>query len=401
MSGRNTGTVTSVPAKRLGERDVMDYADLAWHGLFYVTLVLGGVFAALNDPGPSRWLAIAGLVTATIAVHAALVLPARRPGVDPPLWRGVLALAAICTGVLILLGTGQGAFVFALYGLFPQAFVLLGRWGVVGATAVTALLIVRAKGFAVGREDMYALGGTVVVAVAIGTFVHLIARQSQRRKEALEELAKARAQLDEAARREGMLAERQRVAGEVHDTVAQLMVGVVTQLEAARRALETDGERARAHLDRAVDAARDGLTEIRGAVHAMRPDRPAAGIASRVRELTGRWSQDTGTPAEVRVHGDPVALDPAKEHALLRAVGEALANVARHAGAGAVRLTLGGTPNGVTVRIADDGSGFDPNAASDGFGLAAMRARVAVLGGTVSVDSAPGSGTTVIVQVPR
>jgi signal transduction histidine kinase len=264
------------------------------------------------------------------------------------------------------------------------------------------MLVVRAKGFDVGREDMFALAGTIVIAAAVGGFVHLIAQQSQRRRQALDELAAARVQLDEAARREGMLAERQRVAGEVHDTVAQLMVGVVTQLEAARSALDTDGPRARAHLERAVAAARDGLTEMRGAVLALRPDRPAGGLAQGVREAAARWSADTGTLAEVQLLGEPGHLAPEVEYALLLAVREALANVTRHAEALAVRLTLGATPEGVTVRIADDGRGFDPDDPdrTDGFGLAAMRVRLAQVGGTVSVRSAPGSGTTVIVQVP-
>jgi signal transduction histidine kinase len=403
MSPDDTKGVTSTPAvrKRLAERDIWEHADLAWHGLFYGTLVLGGVLAVVHDPTPNYWLPAAGLVALVIAAHAALVLTIRKPGAELPIWRGLLALATATACVLTLLGMGYGEFGVAFYGLFPQAFILLGlRWGVVGAATIAVLLVLHAKGFEVGREDMSALVGSIVIAAAVGGFVYLVSQQSQRRREALEELAAARAQLDEAARREGMLAERQRVAGEVHDTVAQLMVGVVTQLEAARRALDNDGERARTHLDRAVAAARDGLTEIRGAVQALRPDREPAGLVGAIRELAARWSADTGTPAEVQVLSEPRPLPSEIQHAVLLAVREALANVARHAGARAVRLTVGASPERVTVRIADDGKGFDPRAGSDGFGLAAMRARMQRLGGTVTINTAPGAGTTVIVQVP-
>ncbi|WP_203711226.1 sensor histidine kinase [Asanoa siamensis] len=387
------------------ERDVWDHADLAWHGLFYLMLV----GAAVLGTTPDRWPVVWGLTLATVAWHAAIVLPAHRPGVDLPLRRGLLALAGSCAGVLVLFGLGE-ALTLGIYGLIPQAFVLAGRWGMVAAAVVVVLIGLRVRDLTGAGFSVVELLGTVVVSLAVGAFVHLIARQGLRRREALRALAAARAELAASARREGVLAERQRLAGEVHDTVAQLMVGVVTQLEAAQRSLDTDGARARGHLTRAVAAARDGLGEMRAAVQAIRPDTLDDGLVAATRVAAHRWSHDTGLPVEVRVLGDPGDVGADTAHALLRGVQEALANVARHAGANAVRLTISAADDRVTVRVADDGRGFDPSDPSDpfdparrdgGFGLAAMRDRLAATGGTVSIDSAPGSGTTVILRVAR
>lgn len=376
------------------ERDLLDQADLAWHGLFYLLLLFPAVLATMGDTPP---LPMWGLVVATTVWHAALTLPAHVPGKDLPLLRGLLALAGSCAGVLLLFGSSD-AFTLSVYGLVPQAFVLLARWGMVAAAAVVVVIGLWYREFDLdGPLSAFELLGSIILTIALGSFVHLIARQGLRRREALQALAAAREELDEAARREGVLAERQRLAGEMHDTVAQLMVGVVTQLEAAQRALTTDSTRAQSHLARAVTAARDGLGELRAAVQAVRPD--TQGLVSATRLAARRWSTDTGLPVELRVLGDPPVLDADTEHALVRGVQEALANVARHAQATAVKLTIGSIEDRVTIRIADDGQGYDTTQAATGYGLTAMRDRLTARGGTVSVDSAPGSGTTVIMQV--
>lgn len=383
------------------ERDVWDQADLAWHGLFYLMLLYPAVLMTIAGTATDRWPLMWGLVAATMVWHASLTLPGHRPGIEVPLWRGLLALTGSCAGVLVLFGIGE-AFTVSLYGLIPQAFVLLGRWGLVAGAAVAAVVGLAYRGYDLdGPSGGFELAGSVILSFAVGGFVHLIARQGLRRREALQALAEARVELDEAARREGVLAERQRLAGEMHDTVAQLMVGVVTQLEATQRALATDGERAQSHLARAVAAARDGLGEIRAAVQAIRPDALGGGLVSATRLAVRRWSSDTGLPVEMRVIGEPDELGADAEHALLRGVQEALANVARHARANAVRLTVGSSDGRVTVRVADDGLGFDTARSAGGYGLATMRDRLAATGGTVSIDSAPGSGTTVIMQVQR
>ncbi|MCS6843951.1 MAG: sensor histidine kinase [Caldilineales bacterium] len=125
-----------------------------------------------------------------------------------------------------------------------------------------------------------------------------------------------------------------------------------------------------------------------------------ASLPEALRRVAARWAQETGIPAVVAVTGEPVPLHPEAEVTLLRAVQEALANVCKHAQARRVSVTLSYMEDQVTLDVQDDGVGFDPSAATEGFGLAAMRQRVEQLGGSVAVESAPGHGTTVAVMLP-
>ncbi len=132
--------------------------------------------------------------------------------------------------------------------------------------------------------------------------------------------------------------------------------------------------------------------------------RPAAlegkGLAAALREYVARWSEGSEIPADFHVRGEREApLDV--EQALFRVAQEAVANVARHSGAGHAEVDLSYTTDAVTLRISDDGRGFDPSRGSGGgFGLQSMRERLVKLGGRITVDSAPGKGTRVTAVCP-
>lgn len=211
-------------------------------------------------------------------------------------------------------------------------------------------------------------------------------------------------QLVEQARRAGILDERRRLAGEIHDTLAQGLTGIVTQVQAAQRVWHDPG-RARPHVDRALDLARDSLGEARRSVQALHP---AELVGSRLPEaltdLTERWSADHEVPARCEVTGEPVVLPPATEIALFRTAQESLTNVARHAGASRVGVTLSYLDDTVLLDVRDDGVGFHAPAVaeqprSDGFGLAGMRRRLASVGGSLAVETAPGEGTAISASV--
>jgi len=240
------------------------------------------------------------------------------------------------------------------------------------------------------------------------------AEQAERRKRMIAELAEANAKLEAAmaenaglhaqlltqAREAGVLDERQRMAGEIHDTLAQGLTGIVTQLEAA---LADDWRR---HVEAATRLARESLSEARRSVHALRPEALEDGpLAEALADVVSRWSADSGVPASVATTGRPRPLPPEIEVALLRTAQEALANVARHAGATRVGLTLSYMDDVVTLDVRDDGTGFDPGAvavdrADGGFGLTAMRERLRRIAGTLAVESSPGDGTAVCACVP-
>lgn len=209
----------------------------------------------------------------------------------------------------------------------------------------------------------------------------------------------------------GVLAERQRLAHEIHDTLAQGFTSIVTQLEAAEQALGQDASVTAVHLGRAKRTARDSLHEARRTVEALRPaPLEQAGLPAALRHLAMRWRdvQTTPTRIAVAVDGDPARTAQAVDDALLRVVQEALANVSRHAGASHVDLTLSYVDDLVLLDVQDDGVGFDIAATTTdsdvshgGYGLTSMRERVALVGGALVIESAPGDGTTVAARIPR
>ena len=212
-----------------------------------------------------------------------------------------------------------------------------------------------------------------------------------------------------AGQQAGVLRERQRIAHEIHDTLAQGFTSIVMNLEAAEGILPPDLGRARNHLDQARFTAREGLTEARRLVWALRPELlEGASLPEALGRLTERWSKESGVAADVTVTGTPRPLSPEIETTLFRTAQEALANVRKHARANRVALTLSYMGDTVALDARDDGVGFDPSRratkvrdqTSGGFGLKGMRERIEQAGGSLSIESAPGEGSTLAVELP-
>jgi len=350
-----------------------------------------------------------------------------------PQWRRRRGLmTCYFTGLMVLFAVLQyrtpvfGFFAFAGYVHAP--LVLPGRWallgiGVTGVISATALY----GGVPPTRWSevpSYALLLVVIVTLAI-TFSflgHITTVQSQQRKltvsrlaetnerlqETMRENAGLHAQLLTQAREAGMLDERQRMAREIHDTLAQGLAGVITQVQAAQQAHARPDDWQR-HLDLAATLARESLAEARRSVHALRPEQlETARLPEALTEVARQWSSRHGVDAEVLLTGTARPLHPEVEVTLLRAGQEALANVAKHAGASRVALTLSYMEDVTTLDVVDDGVGFDPVTAGTpaatsgggGFGLLSMRQRVEQLDGALAVESEPGGGTAVSASVP-
>ena len=211
-------------------------------------------------------------------------------------------------------------------------------------------------------------------------------------------------QLLAQAREAGVLDERRRMAREIHDTLAQGLTGIVTQLQAAEQAAaHTSGEQPgwERHVAAATQLARESLTEARRSVDALRPA-PLDGcrLSDALGDVAARWSALNGIPVQVTTTGTARPIDPEAEFALLRAAQEALANVARHAHATRVGVTISYMENEVALDVRDDGAGFDPALPDRGFGLVAMRQRIAALSGTLQIEAEPGGGTAISACVP-
>ncbi|WP_328420848.1 sensor histidine kinase [Micromonospora sp. NBC_00389] len=331
---------------------------------------------------------------------------------------GLLALSAM----LVLISPWYGFFSWAG---FLHAVLLPGNWRFAGVAA-SAVLAATAQGGGLPSSLSHWLLWGVLVLFNLGAaggmiwFATIADRQHANRKRLVDELAEANRRLAETmrendglhaqlltqAREAGVTDERQRMAREIHDTLAQGLTGIITQLEAAGVARDRHADWQR-HVDTAVALARESLTEARRSVRAVRPEAlEAARLPEALAELTRRWSTINEVRAEVNVTGDAHPLHPEVEVTLLRTAQEALANVARHAKASRVGLTLSYMGDVVTLDIRDDGTGFpvtDPPALhrpDGGYGLIAMRQRVAGVGGELAVESEPGCGTAVSASVP-
>jgi signal transduction histidine kinase len=214
--------------------------------------------------------------------------------------------------------------------------------------------------------------------------------------------------LVEQGRQTGVLAERQRLAHEIHDTLAQGFTSIVMHLEAAEQAMPANPQTALEYIDWARGTARESLAEARRVVWALRPEiLEGVSLPEAIERLATRWSEENGVNTSTDITGTYRSLHTNAEVTLLRATQEALANVRKHAHAKTVAITLSYMDDVVALDVRDDGSGFDPDQVSQdngnaagGFGLAAMRERVEQQGGRMIVESAPGEGTTLVVDLP-
>ena len=372
----------------------------------------------------------------TLAVMAALAVWTGWMVTLHPAWRAhprkmAVYLSGLIAGSAVLIGVAPwfGLLTPALYVYsfrliaWPRRLLAIGATGVLAGTAqahdvdrttviglVVYLIVVAANvlpmcGYAWldQRNDEQAAAREQHLAEI---------REAHRRLEATTaENAELQEQLLAQARDAGVHGERQRMAREIHDTLAQGLTGIVAQLQAAEQA-EDDAAAWRRHVAAAIGLARESLTEARRSVHELRPEPLAtARLGEALAEVAGRWERLHGVPVAVATTGTVRALTTQTEVALLRTAQEALANVAKHAGATRVGVTLSYLGDQVALDVRDDGRGFDPAAAAPrgapdgappdgGFGLVAMRQRIEALAGTLQIESEPGYGTGLSACVP-
>ncbi|GAA3892707.1 sensor histidine kinase [Saccharothrix violaceirubra] len=319
--------------------------------------------------------------------------------------RGWLALVGACWLGLLVLSAD------AVWVAFPLYFLQLHRLSrPVGATAVAATAFAAIAAFAAHSGSFgiaMAIGPVLgaVVAVAVVWGYQALHRENERRRALIGELTAIRADLATAQHTAGVLAERERLAHEIHDTLAQGLSSIQLLLRAAQRALPANPDDAAGHVEHARRTAADNLAEARRFVAALTP--PALD-GTTLADALERLCVGTGTRHRIatRLHvtGEPTPLPTTHEVALLRIAQSALSNTVRHAQATTADVTLGYGGDHVTLDVADDGTGFDhlpaPDPRHGGFGLPSMHARATALGGTLVIDSAPGHGTTLSARLP-
>ncbi|RLP75625.1 sensor histidine kinase [Mycetocola tolaasinivorans] len=316
------------------------------------------------------------------------------------MWLSVLTLLWIG---MILVSQDAAYLSFPLFFLF---LALLERTAALLCVALTSAVSIVAIGLHGGFSAPGIIGPLIgaVIAVAIGLGYRELQREAARREALIEELISTRVRLAETEREAGKLAERERLARDIHDTVAQGLASIGLLLHAAERAAETDPATAVTHVRRARDAAALALTETRGLIDELAP--PAitgASLAEALTRLAENTAQQAGIVVEFHTDGEPEPLSTVVKTGLLRIGQSALANVVQHAGATRADISLSYLPGETILDIVDNGCGFDPadlgeRTVGGSFGIVAMRARIAELGGTLVVESTPGDGTTVTVR---
>ena len=368
----------------------------AWWDVFYlVTGIAMVVFAVLYTDGAFD-------KAASVALLAAMALWYWFLGRRVILWRldrdryttayvvGLIVLYAAYTLV-------QESSTLVLMALSPMVFWLGDK--LLSLIAVVAFALSTVVGSAIAGHD---LTPAVVISLAIamaslvfGAWVDQIITQSRERAELIAELEASREEVARLSMEAGVAAERQRLAADIHDTLAQGFGSIAMLVQAVRVSAERDPSAVDGQLDLIERTARDNLAEARAMVAASQPlALQSATITEAIRRMGGEYG------ATVRLDGEPRPLPPPVAVVLLRACQEALTNTAKHAAARSVHIGLSFADDAVRLSVADDGTGFDPAECPGGFGLTGMRGRCGEVGGSLSVASSPGAGTTVVLEVP-
>ncbi|MGL5862395.1 MAG: sensor histidine kinase, partial [Phycicoccus sp.] len=362
-------------------------------------LLVAALVASIAAPSLGDGAAELGVTLAVAAVTSGWMAVVPRGGAVH--WVGRTALAFVLCWLNPFFG------IFAFVGFLDAAESLPRRWAHLGLGVVAVTQAGSQSGGLPPDDATQGLAFAVLAFVNLGlvTVFSRIGRLTEERnadlerlnaelREALAENVALHEQLLASAKGAGVQEERQRLAREIHDTLAQSLAGIVTQLEAS-----VSGDR----HDRALRLAREALTEARRSVLGLNPgDLDTATLPDALGAVVQAWTAAHGVRCDLVVSGDPVPVHIEVEAAVLRVTQESLGNVARHSAAGRVGVTLVYGDSELVLDVRDDGVGFDSRAepARECFGLRGMRERAERLAGSVVVESRPGDGTAVSLRVP-
>ncbi|MET4637854.1 sensor histidine kinase [Mycetocola sp. 2940] len=378
-----------------------------WDIAVTATLLIVGTTVAIADDGPDRWAAWIALALIGV-LYAAFGRRLIGAGDREPPPTSMAPSIALQVGLILILAVGaafQPNIVTAQVIVYPLLWVVsLTRKQAVLANIGASVTIT--VGFIIGIDEGAAgilqglfIGGlSLGFSLALGLWITNIAEYGEERQRLLDDLQAAQGELAALSRDAGATAERERIAREIHDTIAQSLTSVVMLAQRARLEQPT----ADSTLEMIESTAREALSEARSlvAANAGLPQRDAS-LADTLARLGERFTRETGVT--VTTEASPTELPRDVEVVLLRCVQEGLANVRKHANARAASVTITQSDTSVRLRVADNGrglGGFQPGD-EHGFGLSGMRDRVGLVGGSLTVaDATSGSGTELTVDIP-
>jgi signal transduction histidine kinase len=323
-------------------------------------------------------------------------------GQDHPVWKEILH-----TGLHAVLEDIDQPVVLMRVGLGPDA-----TWHDVLDDADLAPALLRFKSHLREMGVHTILFVPMLIAGRVSGFIGI--RFSLRRGFRQEEIELTRAlahqatlaiqltRLSAQSRQSAVMAERNRMARDIHDTLAQGFTGVIVQLEAAGEAMsQSRTARVSDHLNQAGELARESLREARRSVQALRPQAlEGKQVSEALKDLIEKMTRGTTVHAEFTLQGNQQKLPPEWEANLLRIGQEVLTNVLRHARASTFNVLLVFDSREIRLNLRDDGCGFDPKRRHEGFGLQGMRERAEGMGGHLSIESANGKGTMISIVLP-
>ena len=338
---------------------------------------------------PTAWQMNVGLAAVAVFVAFWFAVGARVP--DGSRGASAVVVVTIAFSGAVTLAFPAAAFVQAI--AFPLIWTRLGstRRAIIGSFVLAGTVGV-AMFYSAGADLEGLISAaisevlSIIFAIAFGLWITRIENRSTERQNLIDELRATQHQVAMLSQDAGVTSERERLAREIHDTIAQDLTGLVLLAQRASRELSAGDTVATAEqLAVLEEGARSALADTRALVASTAPaDLDTGGIAAALERLGQRYERETDLTVTIRVDAAP-ALTRDLEVVLLRCAQEGLANVRKHAGATQASLTLTGS----TLELTDNGHGFDPASTSSGFGLRGMRDRLALVGGSLEIHSSP------------
>lgn len=374
---------------------------IAGHVLFTVLLIIGAIRSLSSSESPL----VAAIAVAVVALW--YFVGAARVRDEDLTWQRIW-LAVLIVGWLVLVVISAEfiwlAFLFAMlvWHLFPLP------WSAALEILVAVIAVVGFswhQGSVVAGAVFGPVIGIATAAVMTEVYQRLRA-QSAEHKRLLDELIRTQRELAARERETGRLAERERLARDIHDTVGQSLASVILLLRAAIRQAPHDQDHHN-QLQTALDTTLTALSETRRFVRGLDPEVIEKHGLRKALDALAAESTALGIPTTFAEYGPPQQIPLQYEVALLRAAQEAVANARNHANPSSITITLTYLADEVSIDIVDDGIGFTPTTGpgptredGSGYGLTAMRGRIHECGGELVIESEPGGGTALHAAIP-
>ncbi|WP_424808678.1 sensor histidine kinase [Rhodococcus sp. 27YEA15] len=386
----STGATTSTD---LGLRGPLSYAI---HASFFVLLATSGIrYVAVHGTSGRFGVVLAlsvvlGILYGVMAVTSSHGMFLRRLWMWP-----VLSTWAVLVWMAPSFAWSAFPVLFLCIRLYPSkiAYPMVGLLGLLAGISFYRVT---------GRAELVTLLGPLCTAALVAAAYGQMERDARERLRLLRQVAEAQSALADTERAAGVAAERERLAREIHDTVTQSLASALLRLEAAEQTWNTTGSPSRPDIEAAAANIRTSLAQSRDLVHDLAPTTSNAGDFEAVVAAATRQFLPT---ARIRTVGESFIVPPDIAHAIVRVISSATSNIVHHAMADTAGVTITYLDDAISVDIFDDGIGFEPGNSSNhsrdgGYGLRAMRSRVAQLGGAFTVESTPGDGTVIAAQFP-